>query len=83
MIRTPLLARSEWEAKLRRHGLKPLEGGGPLNATLEWWQAPNGGYPITVPIEKDGSCDFWAIQKICEDIGKPPPKNPFKPVIVN
>lgn len=71
------LSRQQWEAKLRRWGCTRLEGAGELN-TAEFWRGPNGGYPFTVPVEDDGSCDFWAIQQIVADFGRPPPPNPFK-----
>jgi hypothetical protein len=57
------LNRTEWEAKLRHYGCKPLEGKGRLN-TAEWWQTPWGSAPFTVPIESDGRCDEWAIQRV-------------------
>lgn len=56
------LPREQWEAKLRRMGCRPLEGLGPLN-TAEWWIGPRGVF--TVPVEKDGTCEFWAIQRLC------------------
>jgi hypothetical protein len=71
------LTRAEWEAKLRRWGCEPLSGVGPLN-TAEWWKRPEGGIPFTVPAEEDGSCDFWAIQRLASDFGRPPPARPFK-----
>ena len=63
--------RAQWEAKLRRRGCVPLEGKGPLN-TAEWWRAPSGP-PFTVPIEPDGRCEYWALQKLCEQFGLEPP----------
>jgi hypothetical protein len=60
------VARRLWEAKLRRWQCQPLEGKGPLN-TAEWWRGPNGLF--TVPVETDGSCEFWALQKLCETFG--------------
>jgi len=72
-----LLSRAEWEAKLRRYGCAPAEGLGKLN-TAEWWRPADGGYPFTVPADEDGKCEFWAINRICEDFGRPPPPNPFK-----
>lgn len=84
MIATRLLARSEWEAKLKRWDCEPLTGGGTNNTGAEWWRRrKSGGYPFTVPIESDGSCEFWAIKRLCEDFGRPPPPNPFVPKIVN
>lgn len=78
MIANRLLTRKEWEAKLRRYGCEPLPGKGPLN-TAEWWHRP-GNPPFTVPIEDDeGQCEFWAIQRLVDDFGRPPPSNPFKP----
>lgn len=72
MIRDRSLDRSTWEAKLRRWGCEPLEGKGKLN-TAEWWRSAKGLF--TVPIDDDGRCDFWAIQKICQQFGFPPDKN--------
>ena len=43
-------------------GLRPLEGKGKLN-TAEWWVGPRG--LVTIPVEKDGACDFWRLQRIC------------------
>lgn len=65
------LSRLQWEAKLRRWGCEPLEGKTKLN-TAEFWRPASGGYPFTVPVEKDGSCDFWAIWKLCEQFGRDP-----------
>lgn len=71
MIRDRFLERTEWEAKLRRWRCEPLAGKTRLN-TAEWWKGPHG-YPFTVPIEdEDGRCDFWAIQKLCEQYGEKP-----------
>jgi hypothetical protein len=56
----PRLPRHQWEEKLRRGGCAPLEGKGRLN-TAEWWKGPRGVF--TVPVEEDGTCDFWAIQR--------------------
>lgn len=70
------LPRATWEAKLRRRGCKPLEGAGKLN-TAEFWQGPNRGYPLSVPVEDDGTCEFWALQRVCDDLSKPPSPNPF------
>ena len=61
------LRRDQWEAKLRRLGASPLEGTGPLN-TAEWWKGTDG-CPFTVPVEADSSCEFWAIQRICQRLG--------------
>lgn len=69
MIRDKFLPRPEWEAKLKRWGCTPLAGLGKLN-TAEWWKGPRGVF--TVPIEADGSCDFWAIQRIAEWYGERP-----------
>lgn len=55
------LSRAEWEAKLRRMGCRPLEGLGPLNSA-EWWKGPRGVF--VVPVEDDGTCDFWRIARI-------------------
>ena len=79
MIADRLLRRDVWEAKLRSHGCEPLPGKGHLNGA-EWWHKP-GQYPFTVPVEDDeGNCEFWAIYRLIEDLGKTPPPNPFKPV---
>ena len=62
------LTRLQWERKLRALGCSPLEGLGSLN-TAEWWK-DRDGYPFTVPTEDDaGTCDFWAIQRLCRDLG--------------
>ena len=55
------LPRHQWEAKLRRMDCAPLEGLTKLN-TAEWWKGPRGVF--TVPVETDGTCDFWAIAKL-------------------
>jgi hypothetical protein len=71
VIANRLLSREEWEAKLKRWNCRPLEGKGPLN-TAEWWIGPKGG-PFTVPIEgEDDRCEFWALQRICRDLGYAP-----------
>jgi len=79
MIANRLLSRAEWEAKLRRCGAEPLQGKSSNNSG-EWWHVPNR-YPFKVPVEDDeGRCEFWAIQRIANDLDKPLPPNPFKPV---
>jgi hypothetical protein len=62
MIGDKFLSRSKWEKKLRSIGAIPLDRKGKLN-TAEWWRVP-GKPPFTVPIEDDGKCEFWAIQRI-------------------
>lgn len=52
----------QWEAKLHRMNCQTLEGLTKLN-TAEWWKGPRGVF--TVPVEEDGSCEFWAIQRLC------------------
>ena len=70
MIASRLLSRAQWEAKLRRWGCRPMQGKTHLN-TAEWWIGDHG--PFTVPIEgQDDSCEFWAMQRICNDNGHPP-----------
>ncbi|MGU3387318.1 hypothetical protein ACLBYG_22600 [Methylobacterium sp. D53M] len=44
-----------------------MQGLGPLN-TAEWWKGPRGVF--TVPVEGDGVCDFWAIQRLAEWYGE-------------
>jgi hypothetical protein len=61
------LSRSEWEAKLRSYGCRPLEDKGQLNSA-EWWLTPWGSYPFTVPTESDGRCDQWAFQRLIAHI---------------
>jgi hypothetical protein len=56
------LSREKWEAKLRRNGCNPL-GGKPKLATAEWWLGP-GNTPFIVPVEGDGRCEFWAIDRL-------------------
>lgn len=64
------LSRSQWEKILRGVGAQPLQGKGALNSA-EWWHVP-GKPPFTVPIEDEtGRCDFWAIQKLREQLGGP------------
>lgn len=63
----PFLQRHQWERKLRSWGCEPLQGLGPLN-TAEWWKGPRGVF--TVPVEGDGLCDFWAIQRLAEWYGE-------------
>jgi hypothetical protein len=48
-----LLGRSEWEDKLRAYKCLPLDGKDNLNSA-EWWKAPWGASPFTVPVEGDG-----------------------------
>lgn len=70
MIRGRFLCRAEWEKRLRDIGAEPLDGRGALN-TAEWWRLPDG-IPFTVPVEDDGDrCDFWAVQKLCEQLVGP------------
>jgi hypothetical protein len=71
MIAVRRLPRDEWEARLRRYKCKPLLGKGPLN-TAEWWQMP-WGTPFTVPVEAEGYCDEWAIQRLILDLVKVAP----------
>jgi hypothetical protein len=73
MIAVRFLHRTEWEGKLRKYKCEPLSGKGPLN-TAEWWKAPWGS-PFTVPIEADGRCDEWAIQRVILDLVKCTPAN--------
>lgn len=61
------LPRPQWEDKLKSLGATPLQGLGKLN-TSEWWKVA-GGFPFTVPVEPDGTCDYWALQKICQRLG--------------
>ena len=61
------LTREEWEAALRDYGCKPLEGKGRLN-TAEWWQMPWGGYLFTVPVDDEGRCERWALNRLIADI---------------
>lgn len=68
MISGRFLTRMQWERKLLRWGCCRLEGKGRLN-TAEWWRGANGGYPFTVPVNDDGTCDYWAIWKLCEQFG--------------
>lgn len=67
MIGHKFLSRPQWEEKLRNIGAEPLPGKGSLNSA-EWWRLP-GKPPFTVPVEDDGRCEFWAIQKLCKDHG--------------
>lgn len=46
-----------------------MEGKGPLN-TAEWWIGEYG--PFTVPIDEDGTCEFWALQRVCKANGRDP-----------
>jgi hypothetical protein len=66
MIRDRFVPRAQWEAMLRKRGCSPLSGSGPLNSA-EWWQS-SAGYPFVVPVEDDGSRDFWALQKLREQL---------------
>lgn len=66
MLAGRFLTRPQWEAILLGLGAQPLKGKTQLNAA-EWWVVP-GRVPFTVPIEDDGSADFWAIQKLREQI---------------
>jgi hypothetical protein len=66
MLNNRVLSRPQWERKLRSVGAIPLEGQTALNSA-EWWIVP-GRVPFTVPIEEDGSCEFWAIQRICKEL---------------
>lgn len=77
MIGARFLRRDQWTPKLYELGCRPLPGKGRLN-TAEWWQMENG-YPFTVPIEADGTCDFWAFQKLREQLGCSPFDSPIGP----
>ncbi len=69
MIAVRLLHRTEWEARLRRrYDCKPLDGKGPLN-TAEWWQTP-WSHPFTVPVDSEGRCEEWALQRLILDFVK-------------
>ena len=63
----PFLLRYQWERKLRSWGCEPLQGLGRLN-TAEWWKGPRGVF--TVPVEDNGSCEFWAIKQLAEWYGE-------------
>jgi hypothetical protein len=71
MISVRFLRRDEWETKLRSYGCEPLSGKGPLN-TAEWWNAP-WGQPLTVPVESNGRCEQWALQRVILDLVKRAP----------
>jgi hypothetical protein len=76
MIGVRILQRDEWERRLRHYKCEPLAGKGKLN-TAEWWKAP-WGRPFIVPIESDGCCDEWAIQRLILDLLKmAPPDTEF------
>ena len=66
MLSGALLEREIWEGKLRRLGAEPLAGKTALN-TAEWWMKP-GLHPFTVPVEDDGRCEFWAIERLCRSL---------------
>ena len=66
MIGRKFLSRPQWEKKLRSIGAVPLEGKGELN-TAEWWRLPNKP-PFTVPREDDGTCELWAIKRLCREL---------------
>ena len=69
MISVRFLQRAEWEARLReRYQCQILGGKGPLN-TAEWWQTP-WGHPFTVPVDADGRCEEWALQRLILDFVK-------------
>lgn len=70
MLRGRFLDRPTWERLLRELGGEPLVGRTPLN-TAEWWRRP-GWPPFTVPVERDGQCDFWAFRRIYEAQGGRP-----------
>lgn len=70
MLRGRFLDRPTWERMLRALGAAPLAGMTPLN-TAEWWRRP-GQPPFTVPVEDDGSCDFWAFRRVYEAQGGRP-----------
>ncbi len=75
MIAAPFLSRSEWEKRIRSWGCYPLEGKGPLN-TAEWWRWPwPNSTPFTVPVEEDGSLEFWAFQRIKTDMARLAPNS--------
>jgi hypothetical protein len=73
MIVVRFLDRSEWESKLRSYKCEPLVGKGELNSA-EWWKAP-WGHPFTVPVESDGNCDQWALQRLIADIMRGAPSD--------
>lgn len=68
MIAVRSLSRDEWEERLKRYRCEPLAGKGALNSA-EWWKAP-WGHPFTVPVDYDGTCDEWAIERLILDIVK-------------
>jgi hypothetical protein len=72
MIAVRRLSRDEWKERLERYKFRPLDGKGLLN-TAEWWQAP-WGYPFTVPVEDDDTCDIWALEKLILDVLTTAPK---------
>jgi hypothetical protein len=67
MLGTKFLSRPQWERKLKKIGAEPVQGATALNSA-EWWRVP-GKLPFVVPVEDDGSCEYWAIQRICKDQG--------------
>jgi hypothetical protein len=66
------VARDDWERKLRALGADPLAGKAALN-TAEWWICPG---KITVTVDPDGRCDFWALHRIIQQQGG---DSPFAP----
>lgn len=72
MLGSRFLSRPQWEKKLTDIGAQRVQTGTFIN-TAEWWRCGDG-LPFTVPVEDDGSCEFWAIQRILKDQGA---KTPF------
>jgi hypothetical protein len=73
MISVRFLHRAEWQARLTDHyGCRPLTGKGKLN-TAEWWQT-SWGHPFTVPVDAEGRCDEWAVQRLIVDFIKCAPQ---------
>lgn len=79
MIAPRWLPREEWEARLRNHSSKPIEGKGPLN-TAEWW-VTDWGFLFTVPIEgADQRCGEMELGRLIADIEESrPPDHPRPP----
>ncbi len=72
-----ILSRPQWEHLLRQEGYLPWDGG-PLNANLERWQLPQKP-PYPVPVEADGSCDYWVIRRLVLTARGEPIPLPYDP----
>jgi hypothetical protein len=70
MLDGRFLPRPVWEDKLRAIGAVRVQDGTTFSSAEAWKRGK--GLPFMVPVEDNGDCEFWALQRIIEaQTGKP------------